>query len=150
MDHAYIVERHNQKMKTQYYTAASLDGFIADSQHSLDWLFQFGEGDSYADFIREVGAIAMVSTTYEWISTHNIDEGADPPQEWSYEQPTWVFTSRTLPTVKGADIRFVQGNVPPVHQEMMAAAKDKNIWLVGGGDYAFAELRYEVPSKQFH
>lgn len=54
-------------MKTEYYTAASLDGFIADSQHSLDWLFQFGEGegDSYSDFICEVGAIAMGSTTYE-------------------------------------------------------------------------------------
>lgn len=187
-------------MKTQYYTAASLDGFIADSQHSLDWLFQFGEGegDSYADFIREVGAIAMGSTTYEWILAHNIDEGADPPRGWSYEQPTWVFSSRSLPRVKGADIRFVKGNVLPVYQEMMAAAKDKNIWLVGGGDLvgqfydeglldevivtiasvtlgsgapllprkmttpplrlvsvkaygnAFAELRYEVPSKQCH
>ena len=31
-------------MKTVYYTAASLDGYIADASHSLDWLFQFGEG----------------------------------------------------------------------------------------------------------
>ncbi len=50
-------------MKTQYYTSASLDGFIADSHHSLDWLFQFGEaGDSYPNFISEVGAIAMGAT----------------------------------------------------------------------------------------
>jgi dihydrofolate reductase len=126
-------------MKTQYYAAASLDGFIADSQHSLDWLFQFdkaegAEGDghstSYSNFIREVGAIAMGSTTYEWILTHQVDEGGS----WVYEQPTWVFTSRILPIIAGADIQFVKGDVRPVHQKMMAVAEDKNIWLVGGGD----------------
>ena len=122
-------------MKTQYYTATSLDGFIADSQHSLDWLFQFGEaGDSYPNFIGEVGAIAMGATTYQWILTHQINQDADRPQAWLYEQPTWVFTSRILPTIKGADIRFVKGDVLPVHQEMIAAAGNKNIWLVGGGD----------------
>jgi dihydrofolate reductase len=122
-------------MKTQYYTATSLDGFIADSQNSLDWLFQFGEvqGDSYANFISEVGAIAMGSTTYEWLLNHQSNEG-DRPQAWPYEQPTWVFTSRIVPTIEGADIRFVKGDVRPVHQEMIVAAGNKNIWIVGGGD----------------
>jgi dihydrofolate reductase len=32
------------------------------------------------------------------------------------------------------DIRFVAGDVRPVHEEMMQAAADRNIWLVGGGD----------------
>jgi dihydrofolate reductase len=123
-------------MKTQYYTATSLDGFIADSQNSLDWLFQFGEvqGDSYANFISEVGAIAMGATTYEWILTHQVNESADRLQAWPYEQPTWIFTSRILPTIDGADIRFVKGDVRPVHQEMIVAAGNKNIWIVGGGD----------------
>ena len=123
-------------MKTLYYTAASLDGFIADSHNALEWLFQFGEAEDvgYLDFIREVGAIAMGSTTYEWILNHQIKEGADRPQAWSYQQPTWVFTSRVLPAVEGADVRFVKGDVRPVHQEMVAAAGDKNLWLMGGGD----------------
>lgn len=124
-------------MKTQYYTAASLDGFIADSHNSLDWLFQFGEveSDVYANFIREVGAMAMGSTTYEWLLSHHINKDADYPQTWPYqEQPTWVFSSRILPLIEGADIRFVKGDVRPVHQEMKTAAGNKNIWLVGGGD----------------
>ena len=125
-------------MKTQYYTATSLDGFIADRQNSLDWLLQFGEeGTSdYPDFIREVGVIAMGSTTYEWLLEHQIHPDSDHPQPWPYEQPTWVFTSRSLPAIPGAGIRFVRGDVRPVHQEMVAAAGGKNLWIVGGGELA--------------
>ncbi|MDQ3094702.1 MAG: dihydrofolate reductase, partial [Actinomycetota bacterium] len=57
--------------RTQYYTATSLDGFIATADHSLDWLFirqQEGDGPmNYGEFIADVGAVAMGSTTYEWI-----------------------------------------------------------------------------------
>jgi dihydrofolate reductase len=125
-------------MKTQYYTACSLDGFIADAHNSLDWLLQFGdvEGSSYPDFVRQVGAIAMGSTTYEWILRHHVWSEAGTPQPWPYQQPVWVFTSRSLPGVDGADIRFVRGDVRPVHQQMSEAAGGKNIWLVGGGDLA--------------
>ncbi len=123
-------------MRTQYYTAASLDGFIATSDDSLDWLFSLGdiEETSYPAFIREVGALAMGSATYEWMLRHVLEPGASHPGPWPYAQPAWVFTSRTLRPVPGADIRFVRGDVRPVHQEMAAAAGGKNIWIVGGGD----------------
>lgn len=123
-------------MKTQYYTASSLDGFIADPNNSLDWLLQFGEpdGTDYPEFMRGVGAIAMGATTYEWILDHHIRPGSDHPQLWSYEQPTWVFTSRSLPGIPGADLRFVRGDVRPVHREMVEAAGGKNVWLMGGGE----------------
>ncbi|HET6568716.1 MAG TPA: dihydrofolate reductase family protein [Rhodothermales bacterium] len=125
-------------MKTQYYTASSLDGFIADPQNSLDWLFQFSDAatDDYPDFIREVGAIAMGSTTYEWILSRHFLPGADDPQPWPYQQPVWVFTTRTLSMVEGADVRFVRGDVRPVHQQMTAVAGGKNVWIAGGGDLA--------------
>lgn len=123
-------------MKTQYYTATTLDGFIADPHDSLDWLFPLGDvaDTSYPMFIRDVGALAMGSTTYEWILRHHIAAGADRPQPWAYEQPTWVFSTRTLAGVPGADIRFVRGDVRPVHRAMREAAGGKNLWIVGGGD----------------
>lgn len=125
-------------MKTQYFTASSLDGFIADPNDSLDWLFPLGdiEATSYPAFIREVGALAMGSSTYEWMLRHVVGPDAVRRQPWPYHQPTWVFTSRTLPTVPGADIRFVRGDVRPVHQAMVAAAGGKNVWIVGGGELA--------------
>jgi dihydrofolate reductase len=124
--------------KTQYYTAATLDGFIADANHSLDWLFQFGESETedFPEFLRAVGALAMGSATYEWMLRHLIEPGADHPQPWPYKQPCWVFTTRSLRSVDGADIRFVRGDVEPVHHAMMATAAGKNVWLVGGGDLA--------------
>jgi dihydrofolate reductase len=123
-------------MKTQYYTAASLDGFIATPDDSLEWLFTLGDiaETSYPDFIREVGALAMGSATYEWMLRHVVGPEASQPGPWPYSQPVWVFTSRSLPTVPNADIRFVRGDVRPVHQEMVRAADGKNVWLVGGGE----------------
>ncbi len=123
-------------MRTQYYTASSLDGFIATTEHSLEWLFQLGDVSetSYPSFIAEVGALAMGSSTYEWMLRHIVRPDTGEGQPWPYSQPTFVFTSRTLPAFEGADIRFVRGDVRPVHDEMRAVAGDKNIWLVGGGE----------------
>jgi hypothetical protein len=56
-------------LKTQYYTSSSLDGFIATEDDSLEWLFPLGDINetSYPSFIEHVGAIAMGSSTYEWL-----------------------------------------------------------------------------------
>lgn len=123
-------------MRTQYYTASSLDGFIATEDDSLEWLFPLGniEDTSYPRFIEEVGALAMGSATYEWILRHAVKLDSPTPGAWLYRQPTWVFSSRVLPAVPGADVRFVKGDVRPVHAEMRAAANGKNVWLVGGGE----------------
>ena len=125
-------------MKTQYYTASSLDGFIATADDSLEWLFPLGDVNEtgYPDFIRDVGALAMGSATYLWMVRNVIKPRSESPGQWPYLQPTWVFTRRVLPEVSGADIRFVKGDVRPVHRKMGLAAKGKNLWVVGGGDLA--------------
>jgi dihydrofolate reductase len=125
-------------MKTQYYTSSSLDGFIATEDDSLDWLFPLGDVNdtSYPLFIAEVGAIAMGSATYEWMLRHALTVKDQMGMAWPYAQPTWVFSSRTLSPVPGADLRFVSGDVRPVHEQMRSAAGGRNIWVVGGGDLA--------------
>ena len=123
-------------MRTQYYTATSLDGFIATTDHSLAWLFQLGDVNetSYPQFIEGVGALAMGSSTYEWMLRHIVNPATGSGAPWPYARPTWVFTSRTLAAVPGADIRFVKGDVRPVHAQMREAAGEGNLWVVGGGD----------------
>jgi dihydrofolate reductase len=125
-------------MKIQYYTATSLDGFIATEDDSLDWLFSLGDlnDSSYPEFIAEVGALAMGSATYEWMLRNADKVAAETGSPWPYTQPVWVFTSRRLPVIEGADIRFVKGDVRQIYDEMRAAAGSKNIWIVGGGDLA--------------
>jgi dihydrofolate reductase len=125
-------------MKTQYYTATSLDGFIATEDDSLEWLFPLGDVNDtgYPAFIAEVGALAMGSATYEWILRHADKVAEQTGSAWPYTQPAWVFTHRELPNVAHADIRFVQGSVREAHAEMTEAAGGKNIWVVGGGDLA--------------
>ena len=122
-------------MKTQYYTAASLDGFIATSDNSLEWLFPLADinATSYPEFITQVGALAMGSATYAWMVRHVVKPDSPTPGAWPYQPPAWVFSRRALPRIAGADIRFVQGDVRPIHAHMRAAAHGKNLWLVGGG-----------------
>jgi dihydrofolate reductase len=126
------------RMRTQYYTAASLDGFIATEHDSLEWLFALGDlgATSYPAFVAEVGAAAMGSATYEWIVRNAERVASETGAAWPYTQPTWVFTRRRLPGVAGADVRFVEGDVRPVHAAMAEAASGKNCWIVGGGDIA--------------
>jgi len=125
-------------VKTQYYTATSLDGFIATEDHSLDWLFPLGDlnTSSYPQFISEVGALAMGSGTYEWMLRNSEQVIAEVGSPWPYTQPAWIFSRRDLPRIEGADLRFVRGDVRAVHEEMKSSAGSKNLWIVGGGDLA--------------
>lgn len=134
--------------RTVYYTATTLDGFLADPEHSVEWLFRCDhdpEGPmAHEPFTAGAGALAMGSSTYEWLLRHELSK---PGASWPYAQPTWVFTTRDLPRVDG-DVRFVRGDVAPVHAEMVAAAGSRDRWLVGGGElvgrFADAGLLDEV------
>lgn len=117
-------------MTTAYFTASSVDGFIADPDDSLSWLLTRdvdGSGPmGYDGFFARVGALAMRATTYRWLREHE--------QSWPYEIPCWVFTHREVELPPGADVRVTTADVAQVHAEMVEAARGKDVWLVGGGD----------------
>lgn len=125
-----------------FYTATTLNGFLADDDDSLDWLFRVPGGESaeagdagFSDFVDGIGVIVEGSTTYEWVVAH---EGlVDEPRKWQEfygNRPTFVFTSRDLPRVEGADIRFVAGPIIEHWEQIRTAAGGRDVWLVGGGD----------------
>jgi len=139
--------------KTQYLVAASIDGFIADTDNSLEWLFeaearatkeaQAAREEHFRQFFSATGAMTMGATTYEWVVEHE-DLLANPARWGEYygQVPCWVFTHRKLPVVPGANLSFVSGDIQPVYDQMKSAAERLNLWVVGGGELAgqFADL----------
>lgn len=120
-----------------FYTSTTLNGFLADDNDSLEWLFAVpgAAPDGIEDFLAGVGAIVQGSATYEWILTH--EDLIAQPEKWPEyfgARPTWVFSSRALPSVPGADLRFAAGDIADEWPAIQKAAGDKDIWLVGGGD----------------
>jgi dihydrofolate reductase len=123
--------------------AASLDGFIARKDGSVDWLEtsdEFADGDSmdpgFAEaFLKTIDCYVMGSRTYETALRFEA-QGLG----WSYsDKPTFVLTSRQLPRIRdcvefyaGDLAQFVNGQLRPTF---------RTIWFVGGGAVAAECLR---------
>lgn len=117
-------------MSCIYYTAASLDGFVVDENDSLDWLTSRAvDADGpfgYEAFAESVGALVMGSATYEWIL-------ANHPGDWMYSQPSWVLTSRPGIVADAHPVTVFHGDVTDLYPTVVAAAGERDVWLVGGG-----------------
>lgn len=125
------------------HMAASLDGFIARKDGSVDWLEtadEFADGDTMDPafveaFLKTIDCYVMGSRTYETAVRFEA-QGLG----WSYgDKPTFVLTSRQLPRVRdtvefysGDLAQFVSGHLRP---------KFRTIWFVGGGGVAAECLR---------
>lgn len=136
-------------MATIYFTATTLDGFIADDQESLSWLFTTPGGDGqaagedpggatpgslgYDAFYAGVGAVVMGGNTFRWLARHEGDKHGQ--FTWPYAVPSWVATRDEALALPPGVVRH-EGEVAPLHAAMTAAADGKDVWIVGGGDLA--------------
>jgi dihydrofolate reductase len=118
-----------------YFTAMSLDGYVADPNGSLDWLDGWDndpEGPlGWSGFDAGVGAFVMGRTTYDWLMAGPL---ADPESVWPHRQPGWVMTTRDVDRAhSGADLRFTDAPVADVMEQARRAAGAADVWVAGGG-----------------
>jgi dihydrofolate reductase len=114
---------------------ASLDGFIARQDGSVDWMEtsdHFAGGDPMAPefveaFLKTIDCYVMGSRTYETALGFEA-RGLG----WSYgDKPTFVLTSRTLPKVRPT-VEFFSGDLARIVHERLKP-NFRSIWFVGGG-----------------
>ncbi|UYZ59067.1 dihydrofolate reductase family protein [Hymenobacter latericus] len=109
------------------YIAASLDGYIAAEDGSVDFLKpyeQAGQDYGYAEFVKSLKAVVMGSRTYEQVLGFNLPE-------WPYQNlDTYVCTKRTLPTSADPRIWLWPDSVSQLAQQL---PNEGRTWLVGGG-----------------
>ena len=114
--------------------AASLDGFIARKDGSVDWLetsdeFAAGEtmdADFVAAFLKTIDCYVMGSRTYE-IALRFEEQGLG----WAYgDKPVFVLTSRKLPRSRNT-VEFYSGDLAQLVNGLRP--KFRSIWFVGGG-----------------
>lgn len=112
-----------------YYVAASVDGFIATSDGSVEWLDAFAGDDDYGytEFLRGVEALLMGRRTFDQVMAF--------PDGWPYgDLPTWVFTHRPVDQLPPSVRQTTAGP-----QEAIATLREPGVrraWLVGGGELA--------------
>lgn len=133
----------NPDSRVTIHMAASLDGFIARKDGSVDWLEtsdEFAEGDTMdpefvAAFLETIDCYVMGSRTYE--TALNFEARG---LGWAYgDKPVFVLTSRDLPRTRdtvelcsGDLVQLVNGHLRP---------RFRSIWFVGGGVVAGECLR---------
>jgi dihydrofolate reductase len=125
----------NTDSRVTIHMAASLDGFIARKDGSVDWLEtsdEFAAGEtldpSFVEaFLKTIDCYVMGSRTYETALSFEA-KGLG----WSYgDKPTFVLTSRDLPRVRD-NVEFCSGDLTELVNARLRP-KFRSIWFVGGG-----------------
>lgn len=110
-------------MSVYFYGCVTMDGYLADKAHHLDWLYQTGttEETDYEEFYQKMDITIMGKRTF-----HEIAKAGNVKELYPTTQ-NYVFThSVSLPqngfTAVNADVvKFVKG-----------MDNSKNIWIIGG------------------
>ena len=108
---------------------ASLDGFIAKKDESINWMYSHDKyekgkkltNEEITEFLKKIDCYLMGSKTYE----RALEIG------WPYgDTPVLVLTNRKLKRINNS-VEFYAGDIYNLVNDQLKP-KYKNVWLVGG------------------
>ena len=116
--------------KISLFIAMSLDGYIADSKGSVNWLTGQGNDDdsidAYSEFVKDIDTVVMGWNTYHQIVTEL------SPDEWVYQDfTTYVVTHNQK--ASSDKIRFANES-PVALVKRLREENGKGIWICGGAN----------------
>ena len=132
-----------EESRVTIHMAASLDGFIARKDGSVDWIettdtFEGGETMSQEfieAFLKTIDCYVMGSRTYETALNYETKGFG-----WAYgDKPVFVLTHRTLPKTRSS-IEFCAGDLAQLVSERLKP-HFRSIWFAGGGQLSAECLR---------
>jgi len=113
--------------RIKFYIAASLDGFIARENGSIDWLTEYENNPEtdygYSEFYASIGTVLMGRKTYEQVLGFG---------DWPYKgKKSYVFTRQKEPLRREKNVEFISGDIRHFVRRLMENTEE-DIWLVGG------------------
>jgi dihydrofolate reductase len=139
----------NTDSQVTIHMAASLDGFIARKDGSVDWLEtsdEFADGDTMDPefveaFLKTIDCYVMGSRTYETALSFEAKGFG-----WSYgDKPVFVLTSRELRRTRNT-VQFYSGDLAQFVNGRLRPAFH-SIWFVGGGAVSGECLRLRLADE---
>lgn len=124
--------------KVTLYIAASLDGFIARKDGSVDWLpvpVEGGEDYGYAAYLETVDTLVMGRKTYEQVRMLG---------PWPYGDRRCVVFSGRRGGQHDDRAEWAEGDIAAWVRELKEGESEGGIWLVGGAEVIAACLAGDV------
>jgi dihydrofolate reductase len=134
------------------HMAASLDGFVARRDGSVDWLEtsdEFAGGETMspevvAAFLETIDCYVMGSRTFETALRFEAQGSG-----WAYgDKPTFVLTTRDLPRTRES-VELYSGDLAELLDDRLRP-RFRSVWVVGGGAVAGECLRRGLADELYY
>lgn len=117
------------KPQNKVFIATSLDGFIADRNHGIEWLEMVPNPDKddcgYNSFIAGIDALVMGRVTFDTVVGFN---------QWYYNKPVFVLSNTLTSLPQGYEDRaeLIKGNSLDEILEVLHTRGYNNLYIDGG------------------